>query len=518
MILDFKTLSDKVAGCWVGKNIGGVLGAPFECKRGVFDVSFYTQDLSNGPPPNDDLDLQIIWLAAVERYGRNVNAAILGEYWLSYVTPNWVEYGMGKNNLRAGLIPPLAGVVDNNYKDSCGCFIRSEIWACLAPGHPEVAARYAYEDAIVDHADDGMHGEIFFATLQSAAFVETDRDTLVDIGLSYIPEDSAVARTVKEARRCYKEGVPFEEMRKRIHAIAPGTFGVIGKKLSEVVEEEDFEIGVPGFDAPENIGYTIAAWYYGEDDFGKSLCLAVNCGEDTDCTAATLGALMGIISGAAALPEKWTAPLNDVIETMCINKTSGGIWVPKTATELADRILRVIPSFLGTQVCDLFAPGGYTIDALSGDLLFGIRTDEYLMNNAGHASDRRFIPIFELIGSSPYVVREEHPAFRVAIDYHEGPFFKTGVPRKLTVTVSDNSYMRQQQWVNIRLWVPHGVDIIGGQEFHLPLSYNYGSKAEAVFEFVDTELFTAGKMEMIVDISLTGRHSQAPKKIVLMRS
>ena len=25
-----------------------------------------------GPPPNDDLDLQIIWLAAVERYGRNV--------------------------------------------------------------------------------------------------------------------------------------------------------------------------------------------------------------------------------------------------------------------------------------------------------------------------------------------------------------------------------------------------------------------------------------------------------------
>ena len=85
--LDFATYKDKVMGCWAGKNIGGVLGAPFEGKRQVNDISFYTQDLSMGPPPNDDLDLQIIWLAAVERYGRNVNASILGEYWLSYCIP-----------------------------------------------------------------------------------------------------------------------------------------------------------------------------------------------------------------------------------------------------------------------------------------------------------------------------------------------------------------------------------------------------------------------------------------------
>ena len=30
MVLDFKTYRDKVLGCWMGKNIGGVLGAPFE--------------------------------------------------------------------------------------------------------------------------------------------------------------------------------------------------------------------------------------------------------------------------------------------------------------------------------------------------------------------------------------------------------------------------------------------------------------------------------------------------------
>ena len=81
--MNLATYRDKVMGCWAGKNIGGVLGAPFEAKREEINADFYVQDLTQGPPPNDDLDLQIVWLAAVERYGRNVNASILGDYWLS---------------------------------------------------------------------------------------------------------------------------------------------------------------------------------------------------------------------------------------------------------------------------------------------------------------------------------------------------------------------------------------------------------------------------------------------------
>lgn len=139
MKLDFQTYRDKMIGCWAGKNIGGVLGAPFEALRQYNEIEYYQQDLTQGPPPNDDLDLQIAWLAAVERYGRNVNASILGDYWLSYIIPNWVEYGMGKANLRAGFVPPISGALDNDYKDSNGCWIRSEIWACLAPGNPALA-------------------------------------------------------------------------------------------------------------------------------------------------------------------------------------------------------------------------------------------------------------------------------------------------------------------------------------------------------------------------------------------
>ena len=100
---------DKVRGCWLGKNIGGTLGAPFEAYREAHDLTFYTHDLSQGVLPNDDLDLQLAWLCAAERYGKAVDAKILAEYWVSAIVPNWAEYGVGKTNLRFGLEPPVSG-------------------------------------------------------------------------------------------------------------------------------------------------------------------------------------------------------------------------------------------------------------------------------------------------------------------------------------------------------------------------------------------------------------------------
>lgn len=50
MQLSFETLADKIRGCWQGKNIGGILGAPFEGYRQINDVKFYTQDLEKGLP------------------------------------------------------------------------------------------------------------------------------------------------------------------------------------------------------------------------------------------------------------------------------------------------------------------------------------------------------------------------------------------------------------------------------------------------------------------------------------
>jgi len=214
MKLNINDYRKKVLGCWMGKNIGGTLGAPFEWKRQINNVEFYTQKLDGNPLPNDDLDIQLLWLIALEEMGIDINAHILAEYWRMYVTPYWCEYGTAKVNLSAGLMPPLSGMLNNPYKHSCGAFIRSEIWACIAPGCPQIAVKYAYEDAIIDHGDgEGMLAEIFCAALESSAFVEKDIFKLIDIALSYIPADCAIAKSVKRVVDVYRSGKSWREAR-----------------------------------------------------------------------------------------------------------------------------------------------------------------------------------------------------------------------------------------------------------------------------------------------------------------
>ena len=137
--MNYNEYKKKVRACWLGKNIGGTLGAPFEAYRQVFDADYYTHDITKGVLPNDDLDLQLLSLNAAEKFGKGVNAEILGNYWITWVDAEWSEYSAAMSNLRYGILPPASGKLQNDFSESCGAFIRSEIWACLAPGRPDIA-------------------------------------------------------------------------------------------------------------------------------------------------------------------------------------------------------------------------------------------------------------------------------------------------------------------------------------------------------------------------------------------
>ncbi len=169
--LNGKLYRDKVRGCWLGKNCGATLGGPLEEGYGreeLFDVWWYPE-LKEGGAPNDDLEMQLIWLKALEEVGTGLSAADLAQYWLDCVGYNWHEYGLSKTNLRLGLRPPVSGAYNNWFADCMGCPIRSEIWACIAPGAPRLAVRYAYQDAICDHAGgESVYGEFFNTAIESA--------------------------------------------------------------------------------------------------------------------------------------------------------------------------------------------------------------------------------------------------------------------------------------------------------------------------------------------------------------
>ena len=514
MRLDLNTYRDKVMGCWMGKNIGGTLGAPFEGRRRIYDLTGYAQEVNQNPPPNDDLDLQLVWLNAVEKYGRRVDARILGEYWMSFIIPDWAEYGAAKANMRMGLVPPLAGHVGNPFKDSCGSFIRSEIWACLAPGLPEIAARYAYEDAIVDHSGEGVYGEVFWAALQSAAFVESDKWKLIDIGLSYIPENCGIARGVKIAIDAYRSGADWKEARKIVMNGVPGTFGVLGQPIVDM--ETDIAVGEPGWDAPSNIGITILGWLYGEDDFGLSLCTAVNCGEDTDCTGATLGATLGIILGRQALPEEWTAPLGDAINTKCIHNLSATLSIPSTVTELTDRVLRLTPSFLGYPTADILAPGGYTLQVKDSDELFCRKDDLYSTRVYNYGLPKNPTKLGDIVARAPYAVLYDFVAFSAILDYKEDPFFRPGEPRTVRVRLETSDFLNHPQWLELKWHLPEGVSLAENRSCSVFLpTYNMGD-TELEFTFA-TDEFHGDRLEALLDITSRGRHSRGTVPVLLLK-
>ncbi len=309
---------DRVYACWLGKNIGGTLGMPFEGKTDVNNITFYTKIKEGEPAANDDLDLQILWLKAMEENNYRVDAYTLGEYWLKYVPVNWNEYGVGKVNMRLGIMPPLSGEYNNaKWKTSNGAWIRSEIWACLAPGNPLLAAQFAWNDACVDHGcSEGTFAEIFTATLESAAFIEKDRDKLIQFALSMIPGDCRVATAVNTAVEAKKNGITWQQAREAV-----------------ITATED----LGWFQAPRNVAFTMIGWLYGDSDFGKSICIAVNCGDDTDCTGATLGSIFGIIYGTTIIPEKWRAPIGDGIKTVAIS----GFEAPATLQVLTDKTVAI---------------------------------------------------------------------------------------------------------------------------------------------------------------------------------
>ncbi len=325
MKLNREMYLDKVRACWTGKNIGGTMGAPFERKTDILDITGYTTP-KGAPLPNDDLDLQLIWLTAVEDFGiRNTTPHVLGNYWLDYVTGLWNEYGVGMANMKMGLLPPYSGEYKNDFwKHSNGAWIRTEIWACLFPGFPELAAQYAYHDACVDHGmGEGTYAAMFVAALESAAFFEKDIRKLLEVGLSFIPSDCRMAQAVNLVCDMYDRKENWTDTRNAL------------VKLCE-------DLG--WFMAPANVGFVILGLLYGEGDYKKSMLYAINCGDDTDCTGATIGSVMGIMGGMDCVPEDWAEYIGDSIVSVAIDHSF--LRRCESVTELTDRVYKQVSSCL----------------------------------------------------------------------------------------------------------------------------------------------------------------------------
>lgn len=415
--LNKNTYLDKLHACWLGKNIGGTMGAPYEGSHNSLDIQGFATP-SGEPLPNDDLDLQLVWLAALENVTPfNFDVNVLAEYWLDWIPPHCNEYGTCKTNLRLGLLPPMSGEVDNErWKTSNGAWIRSEIWASLAPGVPDVAVKYAAMDAMVDHGvAEGSYAEVFTAALQSYAYIESDIRKVIDAALAKIPADSMTAKTISLVIDCFEKGIPYRETR-------------------EKVVEMNKELG--WFQAPGNLGFTVIGLLYGKGDFKNSLIYAINCGDDTDCTAATVGATLGILGGTATIPDELKAHVGDRIITAFIS----GMYshrMPKTCEELTNHVYAMVPSVMKANGVSFTFTDDETDYPESDTKAFNRLT-------AANVFDR--LPYsYDITCYRPFTIR-------VSLD--DTPRISEGEERRVTLRFAYKPNIRESRKLQLRLILP----------------------------------------------------------------
>ncbi len=278
--MDTEKFLDKVYGCWYGKCLGGAAGAPFEGIKKIIDIADFTENL-NPDLPNDDLDLQLLWIDVLERKGYAICANDLADAWIEKCWYPFSEYGYFMKNYMRGVEPPYSGILNNRFfKEGMGCPIRSEIWGVLCAGQPDLAAQYAYIDGCLDHAENAVYAEQFLACVEAMAFYESDIITLVQRGMTYIPADAKLYRALAYILQEYENGTDWVTVR----------INLINK------------FGHPDFsNAVQNLGIILIALLYGNCDMRETINIAVRCGYDTDCTCASAASIIGIIQGFRGL-------------------------------------------------------------------------------------------------------------------------------------------------------------------------------------------------------------------------
>ncbi len=329
---DEKSLKDKIYGAWVGRVCGCMLGKsvegirtdeliPFLKETGNYPMHryIYRSDVTSetvekykfgfngriyadeidGMPVDDDTNYVVLAQEIVQKYGRDFTPYDVSRAWLeyqgkdAYCTAERVAFC----NFVKGFVPPESAVYKNPYREWIGAQIRGDYFGYINPANPELAAEMAWRDASISHVKNGIYGEMFVAAMIDAAATTNNIEEIILCGLSQIPYTSRLYEEVYEVLEAFKSGTTKEACFNKIHTR---------------YDERDAH---DWCHTVSNALIVVAALLYGKGDYGKSICMAVETGFDTDCNGATVGSILGMANGISSIPEYWQKPVANNLHT-----------------------------------------------------------------------------------------------------------------------------------------------------------------------------------------------------------
>ncbi|MCP4385678.1 MAG: ADP-ribosylglycohydrolase family protein [Hyphomicrobiales bacterium] len=312
----------------LGKLIGVYLGRPFEgwtyerILKELGPIEYYVHERLGDPlvVTDDDVAGTFTFIRALEDDGvsPNLTSEAIGKAWLNYIVEHRSILWWGGNgnstehtawlNLTSGVPAPQSGAIATNGKtvaEQIGAQIFIDGWAMVAPGKPELAARLARAAGSVSHDGESVYAAMVWAAMEAEAFVSSDINHLIDVGLSMIPADSLIARVIADIRTWHAEHDDWRDTRQAI----ADTYG--------------YDKFCGNCHVVPNHALMIMAMLYAPDDFARGQMIVNTSGWDTDCNAGNVGCLTAImlgLDGLATGPD-WRGPIAD---RMLISSADGG--------------------------------------------------------------------------------------------------------------------------------------------------------------------------------------------------
>ena len=285
-----------------------------------------------------------------------------------------------------------------------------------------------------------------------------------------------MAKSIRLTLECYDKGLPATETRRLIF-------------------EQNSDIGDGWFEAPSNVSYAVMGLLYGEGDFKKSMITAINCGDDTDCTGATVGATLGIMYGMAGIPDDWKQHIGDAIETVSVIK---GVVTrtafPKTCTDLTERILKTAPVVLFANNCDVTVTDKPTAIELPEEVL-----------------EKQTAAIGERFKSFRRYVTEHDVLFaRATVDFGEPPVIREGEAKRIVLKLRNKvgALGRLPQTITLRSFSADGLELVDPVKTimlaHTPQYYNFSTEVEL---FVKATAPTRPVNRLTLELEFEGRPS-----------
>lgn len=326
------SLKNNIYGAWIGRACGCMLGKTVEGIRTNELIPFlketnnypmhryiYRSDLTDeitgrymfgfagrryadeidGMPVDDDINYTMIAQEIIDKHGKGFTSYDVANAWLSYqskeayCTAERVAY----INFIKGFDPPESASYKNPYREWIGAQIRGDYYGYINPGNPELAAEMAWRDASISHTKNGIYGEMLVSAMLAVSPTTEDIEKIVLRGLAEIPYTSKLYEAVMSVVETYRKGASQRDC-----------FDMIHKKYDEFSTHHRCHT-IP------NAMIVVASLLYGGGDFGKSICMAVESGFDTDCNGATVGSILGMVKGISNIPEYWKSPIKDILHT-----------------------------------------------------------------------------------------------------------------------------------------------------------------------------------------------------------